>query len=189
MNDRPILQALSAAIGAWRGLLDQLTAAELTLATPNPGWNVAQIINHSIAVTCKFTAFAVGAADRPRTPDHDFIGADHRIAFSDAADQALAAWRCADPHRECHLPFGTFTAEQAAGINLFDLLAHGWDIHDTTGATFDCPDTAWNAGLDAATRTIGEHRDLRHYAPELPTPPDASAQTRFLRYLGRIAET
>ena len=111
--------------------------------------------------------------------------------------QGLAAWvrpgcwqdRGADLRRSCHLPFGTFTAEQAAGINLFDLLAHGWDISQATGASLVCPDIAWETGLRVARRVIGDQRDLRHYAPELPAPPGAPAQIRFLRYLGRAAGT
>src|ERR1700733_2199269 len=74
-------------------------------------------------------------------------------------DKGLAAWvrpgcwqdRGADLRRSCHLPFGTFTAEQAAGINLFDLLAHGWDISQATGASLVCPDTAWETGLKGSS--------------------------------------
>ena len=99
--------------------------------------------------------------------------------------RAQPAWLRADLHRRCYLPFGTFTAGQAAGINLFDLLAHGWDIHRVTGAAFSCPSAAWEAGLAAARRVIGEHRDLRHYAPEILTPPGASPQVQLLGYLGR----
>ena len=187
MDDYPSLRALVDVVEAWRGLLDQVTAADLARATANPDWDVAQVINHSIAVTRKFTMFADGMTDRPRTPENDFIGVDHRASFSDAADRALAAWRHADLRRSCHLPFGTFTAEQAAGINLFDLLAHGWDIGQAVGVSFVCPDTAWDAGLSTAERVIGEQRDPRHYAPELPAPPGASTQIRFLRYLGRAA--
>ncbi|MEU9021264.1 TIGR03086 family metal-binding protein [Actinomadura sp. NPDC048394] len=187
MDDRPILRSLGITLEAWRALMGRLTAADLALATPNPGWDVADVIGHSIAVTRKFAAFAAGATDRPRTPEQGLSGDDHRAAFDDAAAEALAAWRGADPRRQCHLPFGTFPAELAAGINLFDLLAHGWDIRQATGAAFDCPDEVWSAGLDAARRTVGEHRSPEHYAPALPVEPDASAETRFLRYLGRRA--
>lgn len=189
MNDHPTVHALGAALEAWHSLLDQVSAVELTLATPNPGWDVAHVINHSIAVTSKFTTFAVGTTDQPRTPDHDLIGNDHRFAFGKTAERALAAWRAADPRRCCHLPFGTFTADLAAGINLFDLQAHGWDIHQATGATFACPHTTWETGLDAARRVIGQQRDPHHFAPALPAQPSASTQIRLLRYLGRDAET
>lgn len=185
MNRHAAVPALGAALAAWRDMLAQITTQDLPLATPNPGWDVAHVINHSIAVTSKFTSFAVGATDRPHTPTQHFLGADHRVAFNDTADQAIAAWRDADLDRMCHLRFGTFPAELAAGINLFDLLAHSWDIQQATGAPFTCPPTAWAAGLDAAQRVIGEQRDPRHYAPELPPVPGAPAQLRLLRYLGR----
>ena len=185
VRDHPAVHALGVVLDAWRGLLGQVSAAELALATANPGWDVATVVNHAIAVTWKFSAFASGMTDRPRTPGHDFIGDDHRVAFGQVADRAMAAWRCADLHRRCYLPFGTFTADLAAGINLFDLLGHGWDIHHATGAAFSCPPAAWEAGLDAARRVIDEHRDPRHYAPEILTPPGASPQVRLLGYLGR----
>ena len=117
MND-PTVHALGAAVEAWRDLLGQVTAAQLTLATPNPGWDVAKVIQHVIAVTGKFTVFALGVTDQPRTPGYDLISDDHRAAFNYAADRALAAWQCADLRRRCYLPFGTFTADLAAGINL-----------------------------------------------------------------------
>lgn len=189
MDDHPTVSALGAALEAWRVLLDQVTPAELGLPTPNPGWDVAQVVDHSIAVTRKFTDFARGATDRPRTPGRDLIGADRRAAFDAAADGAQVAWRHADPRRNCHLPFGTFPAELAAGINLFDLLAHGWDVDRATGATFTCSSTAWAAGLDAARRVIGERRDPRHYASEVPVDPGASARVRLLCFLGRPAGT
>lgn len=173
------------ALDAWHGLLGQVSAAELALGSPNPGWDVAKVVNHVIAVTWKFSVFASGRTSRPRTPDHDFIGDDHRAAFSQVADYAMVAWQRADLRRKCYLPFGTFTADLAAGINLFDLLAHGWDIHRATGAAFSCPTAAWEAGLTAARCVIGEYRDPRHYAPEILTRPGASPQIQLLAYLGR----
>ena len=185
MDDHPTVRALADALRSWHVLLDGIDTADLALATVNPGWSVGDVINHAIAVTAKFTAFADGTTDRPRTAGRDFIGTGHRAAWGLAADRALTAWRSADPRRHCRLPFGTFTAQQAAGINLFDLLAHGWDLHQATGATFTCTDAAWTAGLDAARLAIGTQRDLRHYAPEIPAPSDAPPQTRLLNYLGR----
>jgi uncharacterized protein (TIGR03086 family) len=185
VKDHPAVHALGAVMKAWHGLLALVTTADLALATPCPGWDVGAVINHSIAITWKFSAFASGMTDRPRTPGHDFIGDDHRAAFGRIADPALAAWQCADLHRSCHLPFGTVTADLAAGINLFDLLAHGWDIHRATGAAFSCPPMAWRTGLDAARRVIGEPRDPRHFAPKVPARPGASAQVQLLGHLGR----
>jgi uncharacterized protein (TIGR03086 family) len=182
-----VVAALGVALRAWCGLLDRVEGRQLSLATPDPGWDVADVIAHVIATTRKFTAFADGTTDRPRTSR--FVLAEqrtgHRALFAVTAAESLAAWRAVDPRRTCQLPFGAYRAESAAGINLFDLLGHGWDVEQATGLRFACPDEVWAAGFDAARSVIGERRDLRHYAPEIPVGPDAPARIRLLRYLGR----
>ena len=87
--------------------------------------------------------------------------------------------------RPCHLPFGTFPASLAAGINLFDVLAHAWDIAAATGVVLECPDELWQAGLEAARTVIGPVRDPRQYAPEIPVAAAASPRQRFLAFTGR----
>ena len=125
-------------------------------------------MNHSIGVTLKFADFAAGGNDHPRTPPGDLVGRDHRLALRSAAAAARAAWASADMARPCHLPFGTFPASLAAGINLFDVLAHTWDIAAATGVALECADDLWQAGLEAARAVIGPGRDPRQYAPEIP---------------------
>jgi uncharacterized protein (TIGR03086 family) len=105
-------------------------------------------MNHSIGVTMKFADFAAGGSDHPRTPPGDLVGRDHLLALRSAAGAARAAWASADMARPCHLPFGTFPASLAAGINLFDVLAHTWDIAAATGVVLECPDELWQAGLE-----------------------------------------
>ena len=91
--------------------------------------------------------------------------------------------------RDCQLSFGTFSAELAAGINLFDVLAHTWDFATAAGVPLRCGDDLWRAGLRAARTVIGPSRDLRHYAAELPVSAAAPAQQQFLAYLGRPPAT
>jgi uncharacterized protein (TIGR03086 family) len=146
---------------------------------------VREVMNHSIGVTLKFVSFAVGDTDHPRSPAGDLIGRDHGLALQTAAEAARSAWAAADMARNCHLPFGTFPADLAAGINLFDVLAHTWDIATATGVPLRSGDDLWTAGLHAARTVIGPSRDLRHYAAEIPVSAAASPQQRFLAYLGR----
>ena len=142
-------------------------------------------MNHSIGVTLKFAGFAAGGSDHPRTPPGDLVGHDHRLALRSAAGAARAAWASADMERLCHLPFGTFPASLAAGINLFDVLAHTWDIAATAGVALECPDELWQGGLEAARTVIGPVRDPRQYAPEIPVAETASPRQRFLAFTGR----
>ena len=145
-----------------------IRSGQLLLESPCPGWSVRDVMNHSIGVTMKFAGFAAGGSDHPRTPHGDLVGRDHRLALRSAAGAARSAWASADMARPCHLPFGRFPAGLAAGINLFDVLAHTWDIAAATGVTLECPDDLWQAGLEAAQAVIGPGRDPRQYAPERP---------------------
>lgn len=177
--------ALTIVLDGSARLVSRVTAGQLPLGTPCPGWSVRDVIGHAIGVTLKFAVFARGTTDRPHAPSGDLVGDDHRTAFRNAATTAMAAWACADPGRICHLPFGSFPAEVAAGINLFDLLAHSWDIAVATDQTVEYPDEIWVAGLRVARQVIGDDRDPRHYGPELPAGPSPTAKSQLLSFLGR----
>jgi len=181
----PLAEALIAALDTQARTGRQVRAGQLPLPSPCPGWSVREVMNHCIGVTLKFADFAAGRTDHPRAPAGDLVGPDHGLALRSAADQASAAWAAADMTRHCHLPFGTFPAGLAAGINLFDALAHTWDIATATGVTLRCDDDLWTAGLDAARLVIGPSRDARHYAAEIPVGAGASPRQRFLAFLGR----
>jgi uncharacterized protein (TIGR03086 family) len=180
----PVLEALVAALETQVRTGQQVRAGPLAFESPCPGWSVRDVINHSLGVTLKFAEFAAGRTDHPRAPVGD-LGPDHGAALREAAEAARAAWASADMTRRCHLPFGTFPASLAAGINLFDVLAHTWDIAMATGVALRCPDDLWLEGLDAARTVIGVSRDSRHYAPEIPAAPGATPMRRFLAFLGR----
>jgi len=180
-----VAEALVAALETQVKTGRQVRGPQLPLTSPCPGWSVRDVLNHSIGVTIKFTGFAAGATDHPRPPAGDLVGSDHALALRSAAESAGAAWASADMTRRCHLSFGTFPASLAAGINLFDVLAHTWDIAIATGVTVQCSDDLWDAGLDAARMVIGSSRDVRHYAAEVPVSVAASPRQRFLAFLGR----
>jgi uncharacterized protein (TIGR03086 family) len=181
----PEAEALLAALDIQIRTGRQIRAAQLGLGSPCPGWSVRDVINHSLGVTLKFAGFAAGRTDHPRAPAGDLVGGDHALALAGAAGEARQAWASADLARRCHLPFGTFPAGLAAGINLFDVLAHTWDIAVATGADMSCDDDLWIAGLDAARAVIGPGRDARHYAAEIMVGPAASPRQQFLGFLGR----
>jgi uncharacterized protein (TIGR03086 family) len=173
----PLLDALALQLDVVR----TLEPPDLLRPSRCEGWSVRDVLNHSMGVTVKFTDFAAGRTDQPRTPPGDVLGRDHRAAFEGVAQSARVAWASADMSRVCRLPFGTFSADLTAGINLFDLLAHTWDV----GATpLDGAEELWIAALDAAVSVIGPDRDIHQYGPEL-VPRSQSGRDRFLAFLGR----
>jgi uncharacterized protein (TIGR03086 family) len=131
-----VVEALTTAVEAQWAVGRLVAPADFARATKCPGWSVFDVVNHSIGVTLKFAEFASGSTDSPRSPTGDLIGTSLEDALGSMVVTTRRAWESADMTRECHLPFGTFSAEMAAGIDLVDVLAHGWDIGPFRGGTF-----------------------------------------------------
>jgi uncharacterized protein (TIGR03086 family) len=149
------------------------------------GWSIAEVLHHSVGVTRKLSAFASGATSAPHALAGDLIGADHGRALEMAMTEAREAWSATDLTRTCTLSFGAFTATDTAGINLFDVLAHTWDVAAAMQMSLSIPDELWDRGLVAARVVIEPDRDPVHYGAALDCPASAPAMTRFLAYLGR----
>jgi uncharacterized protein (TIGR03086 family) len=143
------------------------------------------VLNHSLGVTAKFTDFASGITDEPHARQGDLPGADHHTAARATVEVAKAAWRAADMTRTCRLSFGTFPAQTVAGINLFDALAHTWDIASPLAVELDADDELWRIGLRVARQVIGPARDSAHYGEEIPISRPADPMRLFLAFLGR----
>jgi uncharacterized protein (TIGR03086 family) len=150
-----------------------------------PGWSRRDVLNHSLAVTLRFALFASGETDKPVLTKGDLVGDDPPTSFQAVQAMAQRSWTGTDRSRMCHLSFGSFGAEAAAGMNLIDVLAHGWDMSPLQGRFFACPDDLWQIGLEYARKLIGPARDGRHYGPEIVPVSGVSAQERFLAFLGR----
>jgi uncharacterized protein (TIGR03086 family) len=180
-----VIEALGIALESQCQLGEGLTSSDLSGTTTCPGWSVFDVMNHSIGVTLKFTEFASGATNRPRTPAGDLVGDRLGPALRMAADTSRTAWSAADMSRACRLPFGTVSSETAAGINLVDVLAHGFDVGEFGDVAFSCQDEVWRTGLVVAQRLIGDDRDPLHYGAEVAVSDSAPTQRRFLGYLGR----
>jgi uncharacterized protein (TIGR03086 family) len=163
----------------------RITVSQLGFPSMCAGWTVGDVLSHSLGVTAKFSSFACGATDHPLSPGGDQLGGDHRGTLSAMAAQARSAWTTADRTRTCVLPFGTFTTEEAAGINLSDALAHTWDVSHALGMAVTVDDRVWESALAAAHRVAGPDRDPVHYGQEQPVTASDPSMRRFLRFLGR----
>jgi uncharacterized protein (TIGR03086 family) len=180
--------ALIHALTETEAAFGRLTVLDMARPTCCSGWNVRQALNHTTATTIKFAAFAARETDAPRTPSGDLLGSDQARAFAATASTARRAWASVDRARRCRLPFGVFTAEQAAGINLFDLLSHYSDIAHAVGTAITGTAEIWQTALDAARQVVGdEDRDLDHYARAQPVAPDAPVSEQLRAYLGRAS--
>jgi uncharacterized protein (TIGR03086 family) len=180
--------ALGEALDLQAHVYAQVSPSNLDLHSACSEWSIGEVMAHSLGVTLKFVDFAMGATDRPHSPGGDLLGVDHRSTFARLAGQSRLAWLSADMGRSCYLRFGVYSADLAAGINLFDVLAHTSDVAGPSGVDLPGRDRLWEVGLDAARVIVGRAADPDHFAPALAADETDPPQVRFLRFLGRDAQ-
>lgn len=116
------------ALDGAREVVRRLSPTDWSRPTACASWSTRDVLNHMVATTTKFSAFAAGETASPRTPRGDLLGEDPLAAFEACCATSLEARRSADLRRTCRLPFGTFTAPDAAAINAFDVSVLTWDL-------------------------------------------------------------
>jgi uncharacterized protein (TIGR03086 family) len=156
--------------------------------TPCAGWDVRALLNHVVSGNLWAAELAAGATIKSVGDrlDGDVLGADPVGSYAASAKAAAAAFlRPGALDAPCAVSYGPVPGSVYAGHRFIDVFIHGWDLATATGQ-----DTALDAHLMEACRRIIEpqlelFRGTGSLAAELPVPPDANAQTRFLAMLGR----
>lgn len=169
-------------------VIDRVVPARLAAPSPCAGWAVRDVVAHLVAVTDKFTRFAGGETDAPRSRPVADIDSDPRTAYHIAAHESTAAWS-AHPEalaQVCTLPFGAFDGVVVAAINLFDVVVHGSDIACGAGvdARIDESVAEFLLPIASALATF-EARSDGQYAPAQPAGAEAPASVRLLAVTGR----
>jgi len=184
--DLPELHAR--ALDATGRLVAAVRPEQLGNDTPCEGWDVRTLLNHVVGGNWWAQELAGGktideVGDRL---DGDVLGDDPAAAYDASAAAAAAAFRAPGAmEASCAVSYGPVPGAVYAGHRLIDVLIHGWDLATATGQ-----DTALDPDLMEACRQIIEpqlelFRAAGAFAAELPAPPDATPQTRFLAILGR----
>jgi uncharacterized protein (TIGR03086 family) len=156
--------------------------------TPCPGWDTRALLNHVVSGNLWAAGLAAGATiesigDRL---DGDVLGADPVRSYAVSAKAAAAAFlRPGALEAPCAVSYGPVPGSVYAGHRFIDVFIHGWDLATATGQGM-----VLDARLMEACRQIIEpqlelFRRAGAFAAELPVPPDATPQTRFLAMLGR----
>jgi uncharacterized protein (TIGR03086 family) len=156
--------------------------------TPCPGWDARALLSHVVSGNLWAAELVAGATIESvgARLDGDVLGADPARAYAASAEAAAAAFRGPGAlDAPCAVSYGPVPGSVYAGHRFIDVFVHGWDLATATGQR-----TALDARLMAACREIiepqlGLFRQAGALAAELPVPPDATAETRFLAMLGR----
>lgn len=157
-------------------------------ATPCAGWDAHALLNHVVSGNLWAAELAAGTTIESvgGRLDGDVLGPDPARSYATSAEAAAAAFlRPGALDAPCAVSYGPVPGSVYAGHRFLDVFIHGWDLATATGQ-----DTALDPDLMEACRQIIEpqlelFRAAGALAAELPVPPDATPQTRFLAILGR----
>jgi uncharacterized protein (TIGR03086 family) len=153
-----------------------------TPATPCSEWTVGDLVVHVINTQRRVLAVLEDSEAVEVDPDGDL-----QSQWSESSAALLAA--VSNPELAAkevngfigRMPFGTLVG----GMACSDTVVHTWDLARATGQDeqLDAGAVDHCAGMLAG---LGDFiRRPGVFAPALPAPPDADAQTEFLLYCGR----
>ena len=182
------VELLAGAISYMLGVCAPIGAADLTLPTPCPDWNLAMLLGHLCQSMADLeTALRTGRLDLDEPVGR--AGGDPVEALRDGAAQLLCAGYCYGGP-ECFVAVGglPMPAGLVACTGAVEIAVHGWDVM----ASLAQADRARGAPIPAALATrmlrlcpllVAGRESL--FAVPVEVPAQACPGDRLVGYLGR----
>ncbi|MGV9798499.1 TIGR03086 family metal-binding protein [Mycobacterium sp. NPDC003449] len=174
------LESAEATLGVLQGVLQEITADDLSRQTPCREFDVVSLTDHLLS-SITMIGGAAGAEIPARDPD-----APVRDQVLAAARPAVAAWR--ERGVDGTVPFGQgeVPATMMARILSLEFLVHAWDYAAAVGLTVDVPDQRSERVLEWAQGIITpEGRVRAGFDDPVEVAADAPAMDRLLAFTGR----
>jgi uncharacterized protein (TIGR03086 family) len=173
-------------------IVSGITAEQVTLRTPCPGYDVAALIDHTVEAAYRAAALGRGQTPPPGDGSTHVELADAPAQLRRAAAEAAEAW--ADDARlssSFTMPWGEeYSGATLVNMYLAELAAHAWDLALATGQLDRLNPSLAVPALDGAQAMIKpEYRDMvapgSPFGPEVPPPPDADDWECLAAFMGR----
>lgn len=150
------------------------------LSTPDPGWTVADLVDH-------VTAGQVAAAAALGTAEPSGTGTtDRRIRWSAASCAAVSAFGTVDDWAATVPgPDGPVGAGELLWRTATELAVHTWDLARAIGAPDELPNDLLAHVLDRARENGDRWFTGDHYAPAIPVPGCTEDLIELLARAGR----
>lgn len=166
-------------------IVEQISADQLSGASPCDEWDVRTLLNHVIGGNLMFATLAAGGTLPEMREMPDFVGDDPAGSYRASFAKAMEAWRAPGVmDSTVALPMGPTPAPVAISIHLMETTVHGWDLARGTGQDADLDDEQAVA-TEALARQMFAHGRRPVFKDEVPVPADAPAGHRVLGLLGR----
>jgi uncharacterized protein (TIGR03086 family) len=181
---------LSRALDQTGDIISRVRPDQASLPTPCRSWDVRTLVNHTVLDVQRFVVSVNEGSWEQR--DEDVIGDDWIGAYREAADPLLKAWsREGMLDRTLHLTIGDVPAAWSLGLQVSDLVVHGWDIAQAIGAPIEDldPELARSA-LDWGMENLkpqfrGDEASGNTFGPEVLIASDAPLYDRLAAWFGR----
>jgi uncharacterized protein (TIGR03086 family) len=188
---RGAIELLAGAISYLLSVCAPIGAAELTLPTPCPDWDLARLLGHLCESMADLeTALRTGRLDLEGPAGR--TGGDPVEALRDGAAQLLCASYCyGAPERFVAVGGLPMPAGLVACTGAVEIAVHGWDVSAArarAGREGDAPGTPIPAGLAARMLQLGPLLVASReglFAVPVEVPAQASPGDRLVGYLGR----
>lgn len=167
-------------------LVARLSPADLARPTACAGWDVKQLLNHTLGEAQMMTLVNQGETSGNDHGDLVGDGAGLGETWARLGEENVASWRASGLDGTRTYFYGTFPAGASAVINLGEVLVHTWDLAKGIGLDFamDPEQATLVHGLYAAIPLDGMRKGGM-LAPEVAVPTDAPIGDRMLGLLGR----
>ncbi|GAA2808112.1 maleylpyruvate isomerase family mycothiol-dependent enzyme [Kitasatospora paracochleata] len=187
-DEQELLRLYAAALDRFGQLVVAAGAGQWAAATPCTDWTVRDVVNHLTVEQLWVPAMLAGStvAEVGDRFDGDVLGDDPAAAWSDAAEAARRAF--AEPgalERTVHLSYGDRGAYGYCREMTVDAVVHAWDLAVGLGEDSAMAPDAAEFVLAEITPYADKLPASGVFAPAVPVPVGADAQTRLLGMMGR----
>lgn len=166
------------------GKVKAVTPDDLSKPTPCAEFDVRALLNHVIVGMEMLRVAAEGG--KPSLPDGEQFGSDPGAVYDERRASLLTALRGDGVlDRNWEMPFGSMPGSMMAGIAFMEHLAHAWDVAKATGQDTTLPEVLVKECAEAVAPMDAMLRMPGVCGPAVTVGDDASAQDKFIAFMGR----
>jgi uncharacterized protein (TIGR03086 family) len=191
MEQTSQIECLQLACESTLGILANVSADQLELATPCEEWRVGDLIDHIVGAADFFAGVAAQGASPDEREWPSYADGGFVASFGESAQQILTAFKAPGAmDATMILPTGPTPGSRCIEVVVGEMFIHGCDLARATGQPISQPAGESVADWLLASRWPALCAEVRSadssvFAPALDVPDDAPAVDRLRAFLGR----